>query len=115
MATVAPFLADLYNDASLRSNCSGFFKAVAKKLGLQVPDVTADALIDSISAGGTQWIKIGQGSDSGSQAATFAGQGYLVVALLKAADHLPFKLNKATGKYDISHPYHHGHMAIVLP
>ena len=60
-------------------------------------------------------MKIGSGTEGGNQAAQLAGQGYLVVALLKAADHYPFKLNKETGKYDIPHPYHHGHLAIVLP
>jgi hypothetical protein len=115
MATVAPFLKELYSDSSLRTNCSGFFKAVARKLDLPLPDVQADPLIEQISNDGAHWIPLGKGTDAGTQAAAYAGQGYLVVALLKAAEHLPFKLNKTTGKYDIPHPYHHGHLSIVLP
>jgi hypothetical protein len=115
MPKVAKFLTELYGDASLRNNCSGFFKAVAKKVGLQMSDLPADALINEISASGNEWIKIGQGSEASGQAVQFASQGYLVVALLKAADHCPFKLNPKTKKYDIPHPYSHGHLAIVLP
>jgi len=115
LANAPKILTDLYSDTSLRNNCSGYFKAVGKKLGVTLPDIQADPLIEQISSGSPGWVKIGSGTEGGNQAAQLAGQGYLVVALLKAADHYPFKLNKDTGKYDIPHPYHHGHLAIVLP
>jgi hypothetical protein len=115
MADVPKVLKTLYDDESLQNDCSGFFKAVAAKLGVPVPKLTADGLIDYISdPAKTDWIEIGKGADAGTKAAGFAKQGYLVVALLKAGEHKPFKLNPKTKKYDIPHPYHHGHLSIVL-
>ncbi len=113
MTKVATVLSNAYSTQS--NNCSGFFKAVAKDLGMNVPNVTADQLIDFISQGGPDWVLIGKGPQFGGQAATYAGQGYLVVALLKASEHLPFKYNPKTKLYDIPHPYSHGHMSVVLP
>ncbi|GDY10303.1 hypothetical protein LBMAG52_37910 [Planctomycetia bacterium] len=79
---------------------------VNDKLKMNMPDLQADPLINNITVSGSVWIKIGEGTTSGSQAAQFAAQGYLVVALLKAQDHQPHKDGT---------PYHHGHLAIVLP
>lgn len=110
---------DLQEVYKLKSNdCSGFLKEAGRVLELPpglVPDKNADGIIDSISNGSGGWINLGQGSGVAGQAIAAAKQGYLVVALLKAADHLPFRLNRKTGKYDIPHPYSHGHVAIVLP
>lgn len=93
-------------------NCSGYFKKVAERLHILVPQVTADGLIDYIS---TSWVKIGKGPGDGRKAQEYAKQGYFVVALLKAKEHHPFHWNSKTNKYDIPHPYNHGHLAIVLP
>lgn len=98
------------------NDCSGYFKKVLSKLrGVPMPPhpggMPADALIDYISG---RWLRIGQGSVDGPLAASFASQGYFVVALLKARDHVQFKKNKVTGKYDVPYPRHHGHMAIVM-
>jgi hypothetical protein len=93
------------------NDCSGYFKKVTTRLNVLVPPLAADGLIDHISA---SWIKIGKGAADGPKASTFASQGYLVVALLKAREHYPFRWNPKTQKYDIPHPYNHGHLAIVL-
>jgi hypothetical protein len=96
---------------TLVNDCSGYFKRIAMKLSVPVPPLPADGLIDHIAA---NWIKIGKGIGDGPKAQRTAEQGFLVVALLKAKDHHPFKYNPKTKKYDIPHPYHHGHLAIVL-
>jgi len=115
MPQVPQVLKTLYDDKALQNDCSGFFKAVAKKLDVTTPKLTADGIIDYISdPSKSDWIEIGKGIDAGRKAAEFAGKGYFVVALLKASEHLPFKKNPKTGKYDIPHPYHHGHLSIVL-
>jgi hypothetical protein len=130
MAKVPKVLKTLYDDPDLQNNCSGFFKAVVQKLGIPMPDLTADKLIDTITDPSSQWVEIAKpkpdgtgpvdptvsqkGGPDAAKAADYAGQGYLVVALLKAKEHYPFRFNKVTKKYDISHPYSHGHMAIVL-
>jgi hypothetical protein len=108
-------LKDYYDKPELQNNCSGFFTAVAQRLGVQPAAMRADELIDKISDPSSQWIGIGKGADNGRSAANYAKQGYLVVALLKAKDHYPFKYDEKTKKYDIPHPYSHGHMAIVIP
>jgi hypothetical protein len=107
MGTVAKVLSELYADEKLRSNCSGFFKALVNgKLQMNMPDLQADALINYITVTGNAWVEIGNGPAKGVDAANYAAKGYLVVALLKAADHQPHKDGT---------PYTHGHMAIVLP
>jgi hypothetical protein len=107
MGTVAPVLKELYADDKLRSDCSGFFKAlVNSKLQMNMPDLPADGLIQYITDTGTMWVKIGSGTEKAADAANYAAQGYLVVALLKAADHQPHKDGT---------PYTHGHLSIVLP
>jgi hypothetical protein len=116
MADAAPFVKAIFQTQKM--NCSGFLKGVMSELGTaafnltdkELASLNADALIDRIAAADDQWIKIGKGSDDGASAADFAGQGYLVVALLKAQDHQP-----KTGKDGLPHPYTHGHIAIVLP
>lgn len=108
MSTVAPVLKELYSNVELRKDCSGFFKALVNdKLKMNMPDVKADPLIDYITdQSRDNWIKIGEGSQAGVQAAQFAAQGYLVGALLKAGNHQPHKDGT---------PYTHGHLAVVLP
>jgi hypothetical protein len=96
----------------LVNDCSGYFRKIAERLKIQIPQVNADGLIDHISS---KWIWIGKGPSAGPTAQSFAKQAYLVVALLKAKDHHAFHFNKRTQKYDIPHPYHSGHLAIVLP
>jgi hypothetical protein len=65
LANAAKILTDLYSDTSLRNNCSGYFKAVGKKLGVTLPDIQADPLIEQISAGSPGWVKIGSGTEGG--------------------------------------------------
>ena len=74
-------------------NCSGFAKAVAAKLGVTLPNVQADGIVEYISG---NWTKL----DSGAEAAKEAGLGYLVIAGLKGADHTPARSS--------------GHVAIVV-
>jgi hypothetical protein len=83
--------------------------SVVQSDGQRTGLVNADALISRIASSSEQWIEIGKGAEDGAAAAKFAGQGYLVVALLKAQDHQPKK-----GKDGLLHPYTHGHIAIVL-
>lgn len=84
------FIAGLKNS----KNCSGFVKAVAKKLGAPLPETAnADGIIDAISA---SWASV----DSGAEAARLAATGVLVLVGLKAADHNP--------------PRNNGHVAIVV-
>jgi hypothetical protein len=104
MASVAPVLKELFDKDNLRNDCSGFFKALVNdKLKMGMPNFQADPLIDQIVA---TWIKIPGAHNPGADAARFAAQGYLVVALLKAADHQPHKDGTK---------YTHGHLSIVLP
>jgi len=112
MADAAPILNTLFAKGANKTNCSGFYKAVTSELGIPQPDAQADTLIEQITVS-KLWVKI-EGPDRGQKAAEYASQGYLVVALLKAKDHLPFALNKNTNKYDLPKQYRHGHMAIVL-
>jgi hypothetical protein len=106
MSTIAPVLKKLYGDVKLRTNCSGFFKALVNdELDMKMPDIQADPLINYITISGSTWIKI-EGSQAGVEAAKFAAKGHLVVALLKAEDHQPHKDGSK---------YTHGHLAIVLP
>lgn len=77
-----------------KNNCSGFVKAVAKKLGVPLPDTAnADGIIDSISS---SWKKL----ESGTEAARLASTGVFVLVGLKATSHTPARNN--------------GHVAIVI-
>lgn len=76
-----------------KNNCSGFVKAVAKKLGVPLLDVNADGLVDAISQ---SWTKLADGSEAALKVAS----GVFVIAGLKAADHKPARNN--------------GHVAIVV-
>src|ERR1700693_1200829 len=65
-------------------NCSGFVKAVAKRLGVQLPDKNADGIIDYLD-GSDDW-----GRDySGTDASRFASAGQLIIAGLKSDEHMP--------------------------
>ena len=118
MPTPAPFLNDLYRQPELQNNCSGFIKGVFQGLGLaifqlsdrQLASMRADDLIDNITSASTLWSLVGSGTEGASAAADLAGQGSLVVALLKARDHQP-KIDRE-GR---AHPYSSGHMSVVLP
>lgn len=63
-----------------RNNCSGFVKSVAQKLGVSLPAVNADGIVDAISK---SWLKIGTGAEAANKAAT----GFFVLAGLKSMDH----------------------------
>jgi hypothetical protein len=114
MAGIAKILEDLYN-SDLRNDCTGFFKGLAKRLGLPGYDhLGGGAILEKIADPGSGWEKLGVGSTAGAMAAAKASEGYLVVALLKAADHDPHRKNKRTGQIEIR-PYTHGHISIVIP
>lgn len=77
-----------------RDNCSGFVKAVAKKLGVPLGEtLNADGLVDAISS---SWTKLASGKD----AATEAGLGKFVVAGMRAKDHAPSR--------------NHGHVVVIV-
>lgn len=77
------------------SNCSGFIKAVAKKMGVPLPaTANADDIVDAIAAG---WLRL----DSGADAAQRATTGSFVIVGLKSGDHSPARNN--------------GHVALVVP
>lgn len=63
-----------------KNDCSGFVKSVAQKLGVSLPAVNADGIVDAISK---SWSKLGTGADAANKAAA----GHLVLAGLKAMDH----------------------------
>lgn len=76
------------------NNCSGFVKAVARKLGIPLDaTLNADGISDAVAA---SWEKI----DSGEAAAKKAATGYFVLAVLKSSDHRPARAN--------------GHVAVVV-
>ncbi len=60
-----------------KNNCSGFVKAVAKKMGASLPDQTADGLVTYMK---NNWTSV----KSGPEARTKAIAGTLVVAGLKS-------------------------------
>jgi hypothetical protein len=72
-----------------KSDCSGFLKAVASDLGIQLIGQAND-IIDAIS--GPPWTQLGTDA---AKAVGSANLGYLVVAGLKATGH--------------------GHVAIIVP
>jgi hypothetical protein len=72
-----------------KDNCSGFVKAVAKKVGIPITEtLNADGIVDEISKS-SNWAKLNSGKDAGDKAAT----GALVVAGLKSGDHEPSRSN----------------------
>lgn len=77
-----------------KNNCSGFVKAVAKALGIPLPETAnANEIVDAISK---DWKAV----DSGAEAAQLAGTGAFVLAGLKGSDHSPARTS--------------GHVAIVV-
>jgi hypothetical protein len=90
-------------------------KLTLQRFRISFQDGNADAVIDQISADSTNWTYIGKGADDGPTAADMAGRGYLVLAVLKAADHVQFSYNKKTKAYDIPNHRNYGHVAVVLP
>jgi len=100
-------LTSLYNASSSVTNCSGFLVEVTAALGVEPGSVPAgqgggaDKIIDYITTHSLIWEGIGSGIADAGTAAKYAGEGYLVVALLKAADH--------------TSPHTSGHVAFVLP
>lgn len=70
-------------------NCSGFVKAVAKKLGVPIDaTLNADTIVAAIS-GSPSWSNLASGKD----AATKAAAGTFVVAGPKSGDHTPKRTN----------------------
>lgn len=66
-----------------KSDCSGFAKAVAKELSIELPNVKADPIIAWISEWSrASWWKIGSPKEAG----TLAEEGYFVLACLTTAD-----------------------------
>jgi hypothetical protein len=105
MGDPVAFLKDIYKTTE-PGNCSGFLKKVADTLGIlgpnkAVPDDRANPIIESIGSHPASWSYIGKGDADGVKAATEAGKGYLVVAVLKGAEHSDHR--------------EAGHVAIVLP
>jgi hypothetical protein len=80
--------ANLHN---CQADCSGYLKQVAAKLGVALPNVQANGIIDYLS-GSADWMQIGNDANRASQ---MAGEGSFVVAGLKEGGH--------------------GHVAIVVP
>jgi len=76
-----------------KNNCSGFVKAVAKKMGASLPDQQADGLINHMK---NNWTPVKSGSEARAKAIT----GTLVVAGLKSDEQK-------------SHP-NQGHVAVVV-
>lgn len=77
-----------------KDNCSGFVKAVAKKLGIPLPETAdADGIAAVVSSG---WARV----PSGGEAARLASMGSFVLAVLKGGEHVP--------------PRNNGHVAIVV-
>lgn len=97
---VPAVLSNLYADSSVPKDCSGFFKAVIKKLGITGLNGQANDIINTIDSTPGSWIKIGAGAKAGTEASKLAGQGYFVVAILKGAEHADHRAN--------------GHLAVVL-
>ena len=72
-----------------KADCSGFLKAVAGDLGIQLTG-QANEIVDAM--GRAPWTPLGSDAD---MAVSYANRGYLVVAGLKAKGH--------------------GHVAIIMP
>lgn len=77
-----------------KDNCSGFVKAVAKELGVPIPETAnADGIMDAVAK---NWKQV----TSGAEAASLASTGAVVLAGLKGGSHQPARQN--------------GHVAIVI-
>lgn len=116
----AAALVDLYgkkdvNGKALADNCSGFVKETMKHFRISFADGNADAVIDQIANDTSTWTYLGKGAEGGPTAADAAGKGYLVLAVLKAADHLQFAQDKKTGEWNIPNHRNNGHVSVVLP
>lgn len=107
MAYVPSALMPLYQQN--QNNCSGFINAISMAFQLNLPAGRADDLIKSIQAAAKgenpTWVEIGTGPKFGPDAADYAGKGYLVLAMLKAAEHAAKKDGRK---------YESGHLAVVL-
>src|SRR2546428_3120935 len=105
MADPVQFFKGIYGTAEA-GNCSGFLEKVAKELGIlgadkAIPDDRANQIIEYVGSHPAFWTYIGVGETDGLKAATEAGKGYLVVAVLKGSEHSDHR--------------EAGHVAIVLP
>lgn len=69
------FIASITNS----KNCSGFVKSVAQKLGVPLPNVQADGIVDTIEK---SWTK----AKTGAEAAKKSSEGFFVLAGLKSSD-----------------------------
>jgi hypothetical protein len=98
----------------LADNCSGFIKETLRNFKISFSDGKADALIDQIMAPASEWMYLSKGSD-GASAVKAAAAGYLVLAVLKAADHVQYSMDPDTKKYTIPDHRNHGHVSVVLP
>jgi hypothetical protein len=78
-----------------KENCSGFVKAVAKKLSVAMCDGTADAIVGYLETH-PLWEKLENGLKAGQK----AQQGNLVIAGLKSSDH--------------SRPRNSGHVVVIV-
>jgi hypothetical protein len=63
-----------------KDNCSGFVKAVAKKLNVPLPPAQADGILETVKM---SWTKL----NSGAEAANKAAAGFFVLAGLRSGDH----------------------------
>lgn len=71
-----------------RDNCSGFVKAVAKKLGIKLKETAnADEIVNEITE---SWRPL---NNNGKEAAATAATGTLVIAGLRSKDHKPVRSN----------------------
>jgi hypothetical protein len=77
-----------------KDNCSGFVKAVARKLGAPLVEGVADDLVADMAE---HWTAV----DDGEKAADLATEGKLVVGGLKSGDHQPARSQ--------------GHVVVVVP
>jgi hypothetical protein len=74
------WLANLHN---CRLDCSGYVKQVSAKLGVPLPNVLANGLIDYLTSS-SGWLNLGHDAKRASQLSSQpASQGYFVVAGLK--------------------------------
>ncbi len=115
----AAVLRDIYGrkDGSgklLADNCSGFVKETLKNFSISFSDGNADALIDQIAAPASEWMYLGKGAD-GAAAVKAAQAGYLVLAVLKAADHVQYSIDPVKKTYSVPNHRNNGHVSVVLP
>jgi hypothetical protein len=77
-----------------KSDCSGFVRAVAAEVGIQLTG-DADAIVAAMQSSG--WLPVGNGAEAKAKAET----DYLVLAGLSGKDHSPARS--------------HGHVVVVVP